>query len=172
MTTAELIAVFERAFICCVGPQQAYFDLPNGRSGLTRLTYATYAVAAEDVEDAEGLLCASFAESFWPVLDAHGNEGHVLFWRHPWKIRFGESQERQYGAVLATAEQVEDGAPVPSGSVFEPISGTWCEDLGIRRIARLESRLVIPAAVEASVGIAKAEGAATLRVAGPHGETR
>jgi len=165
VTTQDLIAEFEGAFLCCVGPPLAFFEIEDGRDGVVRLTYTTYALAAQDEDDAEDLLVQEMRASFGEIFATLGERGRTLFWRYPERIILYETQERQYGAQLVTAEAADDGAPIPTGAIYHPLQGCWCEDLGVRRIASLRTRLVIPAAHALRVpASAKTEGATTRAV--------
>lgn len=172
-TVSELIGWFERNFVCCVGPDLAYFEIPlgppdpSGYCQVHRMIYRSWVAGCRDVVGGERELVTVMFDDFKVVPREY--ERTMLFWRFPGKIMLTEESRQVYGKSLFTQELVEDGlATVPPGAVLNPTTSVWHEDGGAERIRLLRTRLCIPA-MEFSQHTPlffKAEGAQAVMIGG------
>lgn len=145
MHTKDLITWFEHHFICSVGPARAGVEIEiNGQRNT--VYYTVFAASAYDIQDPETRLILALKADFRPVLEMPISR--TLFWRHPWKIEFGQEIQQIYGDKLITEEERRDGLAVPAGAVQNFDTGAWHEDLGKAQVSQLYTRLCIPALAE------------------------
>ena len=139
-TVVELTKWFEASFICMQGAPRAYFEIPLSETSVARIQYVAYGYVTSAMRNPERRLVSALRADFSELVDCHDS---VLFWRSPIEVRC--ETEQQYGALLVTREQMQDGKVVPTSAVCSFDSGHWYENAGEVPRAYIYARLAIPA---------------------------